>query len=129
MQTKIIVPIVIALLIIGGVVVMKSMTATSSTTPSTTSALPTSVISPADSNTKMYALSDVAMHKDATSCWSVINGTVYDLTSWIDRHPGGPEKILGICGADGSNLFNDQHSGARRPARELAGFEIGTLSK
>ena len=74
-----------------------------------------------------YTLADVAMHNTGTSCWSTINGGVYDLTSWINQHPGGPEAILSICGKDGSAAFNDQHGGQRRPANELAGFQIGTL--
>jgi len=74
-----------------------------------------------------YTLADVATHNTATSCWSAINGGVYDLTSWINQHPGGAQAILGLCGRDGSAAFNDQHGGQRRPANELAGFQIGTL--
>jgi cytochrome b involved in lipid metabolism len=59
----------------------------------------------------------------------VVNGGVYDLTSWIGQHPGGSKAILGICGKDGSAAFNEQHSSQRRPANELAGFKIGVLAK
>lgn len=75
-----------------------------------------------------YAMADVATHNSGTSCWSAINGDVYDLTSWINQHPGGPQAILIICGKDGSAAFNDQHGGQRRPANELTGFKIGTLA-
>lgn len=75
-----------------------------------------------------YGMSAVMTHNSAASCWTAINGSVYDLTSWIDQHPGGPEAILFLCGKDGSSAFNDQHGGQRRPANELAGFKIGTLS-
>lgn len=78
---------------------------------------------------KGYALSDVATHKDASSCWSAINGKVYDLTSWINQHPGGPDNILRICGIDGSAAFNNQHGGQRRPEEELTNFYIGELSQ
>ncbi|HJV33290.1 MAG TPA: cytochrome b5-like heme/steroid binding domain-containing protein [Patescibacteria group bacterium] len=74
-----------------------------------------------------YAMADVAKHKNASSCWTAIDGAVYDLTSFIGRHPGGPGAILALCGVDGSAAFNAQHGGQRRPARELAGFKIGTL--
>lgn len=76
-----------------------------------------------------YTLAQVAGHKDATSCWTAINGGVYDLTSWINQHPGGPEAILSICGKDGSADFNAQHGGERRPEQELATFKIGTLAQ
>lgn len=76
-----------------------------------------------------YTMTQVATHASASSCWSVINGGVYDLTSWIGQHPGGSKAILGICGKDGSSAFNDQHGGQRRPANELTGFKIGALAK
>ena len=75
-----------------------------------------------------YTLAQVALHANATSCWSAVNGGVYDLTAWIGQHPGGKQAILSICGKDGSAAFNDQHSGQRRPANELASFKIATLS-
>jgi hypothetical protein len=74
-----------------------------------------------------YTMTQVRQHASAASCWSAVNGSVYDLTSWINQHPGGSEAILGLCGRDGSATFNDQHGGQRRPANELAGFRIGAL--
>jgi cytochrome b involved in lipid metabolism len=74
-------------------------------------------------------LAEVARHKDAASCWSSINGNVYDLTSWIPKHPGGPQAILQLCGTDGSAKFNAQHGGAQLQAQILAGFKIGVLKK
>ena len=76
-----------------------------------------------------YTMSDVQQHKDGTSCWTAINGNVYDVTKWINQHPGGADAILSLCGTDGSSAFNDQHGGQRRPESELASFKIGTLSK
>lgn len=78
---------------------------------------------------KTYTLAQVAQHKDASSCWAAINGGVYDLTNWINQHPGGPEHILAICGTDGSSAFNAQHGGQARPEQELATFKIGTLAQ
>jgi len=87
--------------------------------------------SPASSSTleTSFTLAEVATHHGASSCWSAINGKVYDLTSWINQHPGGPEHILSICGIDGSSAFNAQHGGQSRPASELANFYIGTLAQ
>ncbi|NDF42728.1 MAG: cytochrome b5 domain-containing protein [Actinobacteria bacterium] len=67
------------------------------------------------------------MHKDSTSCWSAIDGNVYDLTSWITQHPGGAGVIKGMCGKDGTAAYNSQHRGQGRPASELARFKIGSL--
>lgn len=75
-----------------------------------------------------YSIADVSQHNSRTSCWSSINGNVYDLTSWIPKHPGGEQAILSICGKDGSEKFNKQHGGAAKQAAVLAGFKIGVLS-
>lgn len=76
-----------------------------------------------------YTLAQVTVHNSASSCYTAINGSVYDVTSWINQHPGGPEAILSLCGKDGSAAFNNQHGGQARPADELATFKIGTLAQ
>jgi len=78
---------------------------------------------------KAYTLADVAKHATQSSCWTAIDGKVYDLTAWIAQHPGGAGAILSICGKDGSATFNNQHGGQARPASELVSFTIGTLIK
>lgn len=98
--------------------------------PTTSTATTTQSVdtgSTATTTATSYTLAQVALHKDATSCWTAINGKVYDVTSWINQHPGGPEAILSICGSDGSAAFNAQHGGQRRPESELANFYIGPL--
>ena len=74
-----------------------------------------------------YTLKEIAQHKDSKSCWSAIDGNVYDLTSWITQHPGGAGVIKGMCGKDGTAAYNSQHRGQGRPASELARFKIGSL--
>ncbi len=70
----------------------------------------------------------IAQHNTRASCWSSINGNVYDLTSWIPNHPGGEQAILQLCGTDGSAKFNGKHGGAAKQAGILAGFKIGFLA-
>ena len=73
------------------------------------------------------SLADVATHNSPSDCWSAIDGKVYNLTAWIERHPGGAVVINALCGKDGSAGFNGQHQGQRRPADELARFLVGDL--
>lgn len=70
----------------------------------------------------------VAQHNSAGSCWAAINGNVYDLTNWINQHPGGQGPILSLCGTDGSAAFNGQHGGQARPENELSNFLLGPLA-
>jgi cytochrome b involved in lipid metabolism len=94
-------------------------------TPTPTPTPPTG----ASGSLKTYTMSEVAVHKDATSCWSVVNGSVYDLTTWIGKHPGGAVAISLLCGRDGSKDFNEQHGGSAPQESRLATFKIGVHKK
>lgn len=76
-----------------------------------------------------FTLAQIAAHNSAQSCFTTVEGSVYDVTSFIDQHPGGVEAILSLCGKDGTTAFTNQHGGQRRPANELASSKIGTLAK
>jgi len=139
MNTKIIIGLIIIIVIGAGALFFNyssspldtytNNTNTTTTTNVVVPPTPTSTHTGTEDQSKNYTLAMVATHKNATSCWSTINGKVYDLTSWINKHPGGPQRILSICGKDGSSAFNGQHGGQSRPADELAGFYIGELDK
>lgn len=124
--------ILLAVLVVGFSATTAVMQATqtsakalSQTPQPTSSSAPSSANAPATT----YTIEQVAAHATASSCWSAVNGYVYDLTPWISQHPGGEQNILNICGTDGSDAFNAQHGGQRRPANELKGFEIGKLTR
>jgi len=53
--------------------------------------------------------SEVAKHNTPEDCWCVINGEVYDLTQFLDEHPGGSGIILKYAGRDASKAFNPIH--------------------
>ncbi|MGJ9373781.1 cytochrome b5 domain-containing protein [Nesterenkonia sp. CF4.4] len=76
---------------------------------------------------EVLTMDQVEENDSPDSCWTVMNGTVYDLTDWIDNHPGGANRIEGLCGTDAAEAFDAQHGGDERPQEQLAEFEIGTL--
>lgn len=47
--------------------------------------------------------SEVAQHKSADSCWIVLHNKVYDVTKFLDRHPGGRNILLRQGGAVSSS--------------------------
>lgn len=94
------------------------------TAPKTTSSTPKTTTIPKVSS---YTTAEVAAHSSATSCWTIVNGNVYDVTSWISKHPGGAGAIKGMCGVDASDDFNEQHGGDGGPERVLSGYKIGAL--
>lgn len=114
-------------------------------TPTTTAAAPTPVVAPTPEPSTptpapspatptpaapapgTYTMEDVAKHAVESDCWSVVNGQVYDLTSWVSRHPGGSRSIIGMCGKDATAAFERKHGGAPRPQAALILLKIGTL--
>lgn len=81
-----------------------------------------------DSAAQPITADEVALHSTPEDCWTIVSGTVYDLTSFVGRHPGGRSAISQICGADGTELFTGQHGGQGSPERELASLKIGELA-
>jgi cytochrome b involved in lipid metabolism len=77
---------------------------------------------------QQYTMSQVAENNKKNSCWTIINGSVYNITSYIPTHPGGESEILQICGKDGSQLFaKPQQHKTGGADRILSGFKIGYL--
>lgn len=85
-----------------------------------------SVAAPAGGDS--ITLDEVAQHATPLDCWAAIDGTVYDLTSWIDRHPGGPEVVIAMCGTDATEAFAAAHEGQGEPAERLAQLEVGVVA-
>ena len=63
-------------------------------------------------------------HGDADQVWTVIHGKVYDITKFLDEHPGGRAILVENAGLDSSEGFDDV--GHSQDAREmLKDYEIG----
>lgn len=101
--------------------------ATPTPTPSATSASPTPTPAP-KASASGYTMAQVRKHGNAASCWTVISGNVYDLTKWVNRHPGGRARILSLCGKDGTAAFRAEHGKEKQPNQVLAGYELGPLA-
>ncbi len=79
---------------------------------------------------KTYKLSDISTNNTKGSCWTVIDGSVYDLTDFISKHKGG-DKILAVCGIDGTDLFTGKSPMGRvhsqMAVKLLGSMKIGQL--
>jgi cytochrome b involved in lipid metabolism len=83
----------------------------------------------APNTTKQITWQQVKKNNKASSCWTVINGKVYNVTPWIRQHPGGSQRILALCGKNGSSMFRGQHAGQSAPENILKSYQIGVLRK
>ena len=73
-------------------------------------------------------IDEVSQHATPEDCWSVVNGTVYDLTGFIARHPAGAGAVIGMCGRDATADFVGEHGGQPEAEGWLEVFRIGSLA-
>jgi cytochrome b involved in lipid metabolism len=102
-----------------------------SVTPTTASASASPSASPTPTPTstvKSFSMAQVKTHASAASCWSAVDGKVYDLTKWIGRHPGGRGRIVAMCGKDGTATYRGEHGKERGPSNDLKRYLIGPLA-
>ncbi|XP_015923335.1 cytochrome b5 [Parasteatoda tepidariorum] len=75
---------------------------------------------------KKYSLEEIADHHDKKSTWILIHGNVYDVTNFLEEHPGGEEVLLDQGGKHATEAFED--IGHSTDARELMKqYKIGEL--
>ncbi|XP_031388438.1 cytochrome b5 [Punica granatum] len=76
--------------------------------------------------TKIFTMQEASQHSSKDDCWIVVDGKVYDVSSYLDEHPGGDDVVLAATGKDATDDFED--AGHSREARELLEtFCIGEL--
>lgn len=60
---------------------------------------------------KEFTLEEVKAHNSAQDCWMIIGDEgerrVYDVTAFLDDHPGGPEIMIDLAGQDATAEFED----------------------
>jgi hypothetical protein len=137
MQKKYLVLVVVAFLVIGlGLFFLFGGKSAGRNTAATVAAENTES---ATTQTKTYSKQEIALHNVGTDCWTIVKGRVYDITSYVPRHPGGAE-ILRACGTDGTSLFTQRTTttgekvGTGTPhsdsaADQLARMQIGVLAQ
>lgn len=81
---------------------------------------------------KNYTASEVATHNNSDSCWFIFDQNVYDVTNYINQHPGGSDLVTAYCGKDATIAFNNkggkgQHS--PKAQQMLAQYLLGPVAK
>ena len=55
---------------------------------------------------KMLDGHEVAKHNSRQSCWVIVSKNVYDVTEFLDHHPGGAYAVLRYAGKVSSGTFS-----------------------
>ncbi|XP_069549576.1 cytochrome b5 type B [Brachyistius frenatus] len=80
----------------------------------------------ADGGIKYYTLEEIQLHNMSNDTWLIIHDKIYDVTSFLEEHPGGEEVLLEQAGADATESFEDV--GHSTDAREmLQQYYLGEL--
>ena len=66
--------------------------------------------SAAASQRGVISVSEVQKHNKQDDIWMILHGKVYDLTSFINDHPGGQAVLMQQAGSDGTSAFSVVHS-------------------
>ncbi|GAA5854264.1 hypothetical protein JCM3766R1_004140, partial [Sporobolomyces carnicolor] len=76
---------------------------------------------------KSLTLDQVAQHNSVDNgVWLVVDGQVYDVTSFLDDHPGGKKVLVNQAGTDASEKFWQFHNESVRD-KVASKFLIGTV--
>jgi len=77
----------------------------------------------------VYTYEEVSLHHSLTDCWCVVGGVVYDVTEFLEAHPGGAELILRQGGKDVTSVMSDDawHRHSKSAYALLKQYKIGVL--
>ena len=76
-----------------------------------------------------YSIEEIQTHNTPNSLWVIIENNVYDVTSFLQEHPGGTKPFLKYAGTDVTKKFESIN--AHKTSKDLSDFletlKIGTV--
>ncbi|MCJ1388312.1 hypothetical protein MMC18_001158 [Xylographa bjoerkii] len=82
------------------------------------------------SDLKTYSQEEISQHHTKSDLWLVIHGKVYDVSRYIEDHPGGVDALVEVAGTDATTSYEDVgHSEDSREIMEqfLVGYLAGAI--
>ncbi|MCW9030658.1 MAG: fatty acid desaturase, partial [Gammaproteobacteria bacterium] len=77
-------------------------------------------------NLKEFSWDEIKKHNNQNDCWLVIDQLVFDVTQWVQKHPGGNVLTI-LAGEDATAMYYSNHF---TPSKKiLNNFLIGSVKK
>lgn len=121
----------LVLIAIGSGVAIVNWIAPSSSQPITGDTTNQNIKSVAGINLVLSS-AELAKHNSSQSCWLLISGKIYDVTSFLPDHPGEAKTILPTCGTDATAAYASRGGTGSHSATAtamLADYYIGDLNQ
>lgn len=88
--------------------------------------------SASETEAKIFTMEEVAKASTKADCKMIINDKVYDVTDYVNSHPGGNDILQG-CGKDATALFSGANPDGRDHSevaeRTVERYFVGNLAK
>ncbi|KZP00038.1 hypothetical protein CALVIDRAFT_320378 [Calocera viscosa TUFC12733] len=80
----------------------------------------------------LISYQELQQHKTRESCWILVRGQVYDVTDFLNKHPGGVQIILANAGRDATAVYDTFHppglvDSLLSPSQHLGAVDPSTL--
>lgn len=99
-----------------------------------TASAPTAPVSPdppTASPPAGIAVVELAAHATEADCWLAVDGQVYDVSAYLNDHPGGSRTIIPWCGHEATTAFATEDGRGEHSADAyalLADYRLGALA-
>ena len=81
--------------------------------------------------TNQFTIDDVKQHNQINDLWTIYKGDVYDITHFVQSHPGGKSNILKCAGKDVEEVWRSLgytfHINSNHVISHLTEVKVGTL--
>ncbi|KAF4777297.1 cytochrome b2 [Colletotrichum scovillei] len=65
---------------------------------------------PEESERATISVTDLSKHNTKSDCWIAVHSKVWDITDFINEHPGGPLVLLKCAGSNATKIFDEVHA-------------------
>ncbi|XP_067686671.1 fatty acid desaturase 2-like [Haliotis asinina] len=77
----------------------------------------------------VFSVEEVTSHNKADDKWLIINGNIYDITTWAKKHPGGAKVISHYAGEDATDAWVAFHKDRESVEKYMKALQIGVVKE